>query len=112
MDAGMRQQMRLRNRNGPALGHGRLSGPRRAAVLEALRIAFEMDLTARQRASLGSVFFDGERLADAAGRLGISVSAVSRHVKAGMKKLDRAASDAEKIVDAYEKRLAKEEDLC
>ncbi len=96
----------------PAVRSVGADGPRRAAVLEALRLAFEGDLTARQRDSVSAAVFEGARLFEAAGRLGISVSAVARHRDAGMKKLERAAFRAEKIIDAYEKRLAKDGDLC
>lgn len=102
-------------RNGRAIvgcACGDAGGARRAAVLEGMRIVFEKDLTARQRASIEAVFFEGARLTEAAGRMGVSVSAVSRHLKAGVRKLDRAAADAGKIVDAYEKRLAKDGELC
>ncbi len=106
---------KIGRRNGRVLsGESRADGggARRAAVLEGMRIVFEKDLTARQRASIEAVFFEGARLTEAAGRMGVSVSAVSRHLKAGVRKLDRAAADAAKIVDAYEKRLAKDGELC
>lgn len=86
-------------------------GARRAALTAALRTAFARDLTAPQRQAL-TLSLSGELTVCEVGRaMGISTSAAWRHLKKGTERLTRAAEDAARTVEAYERALAKEEKI-
>lgn len=63
---------------------------RRSAILSAVRQITERELTERQRTAVKLCFFDGLSVTEAAERMGVNKSTVSRHLSAAKQRIEQS----------------------